>query len=156
MALSSLVGADYPKSSIGLSECPEYPHPQEWPVQRSNELSTNSLYLNYPEQLGKVGQCVSSSSLDSETQQQGKLDMPEDHKQHREESRLAVASPAQLEGDESSLTPMDVRYVKFAETFEARFVTQGPDENRPDGGSGHSDVNSIDWTKDDRFINLSS
>ncbi len=31
-------------------------------------------------------------------------------------------------------------------------IIQGPDENRPDGGSGHSDVNSIDWTKDDRFI----
>ena len=31
-------------------------------------------------------------------------------------------------------------------------VEQGPDENRPDGGSGHSDVNSIDWTQDDRFI----
>lgn len=31
-------------------------------------------------------------------------------------------------------------------------IEQGPDENRPDGGSGHSDVNSIDWTQDDRFI----
>jgi len=31
---------------------------------------------------------------------------------------------------ESSLTPMDVRYVKFAERFEAEFVTQGVEENR--------------------------
>jgi V/A-type H+-transporting ATPase subunit B len=31
---------------------------------------------------------------------------------------------------ESSLTPMDVRYVKFAEAFETRFVTQATDENR--------------------------
>lgn len=31
-------------------------------------------------------------------------------------------------------------------------VEHGPDENRPGGGSGHSDVNSIDWTQDDRFI----
>lgn len=31
---------------------------------------------------------------------------------------------------ESSLTPIDVLYVKFAEAFEARFVTQGHDENR--------------------------
>ena len=29
---------------------------------------------------------------------------------------------------------------------------QGPDENRQNGGNGHSDVNSIDWTEDDRFI----
>jgi len=31
---------------------------------------------------------------------------------------------------ESALTPMDVRYVKFAEAFETRFVTQATDENR--------------------------
>jgi len=31
-------------------------------------------------------------------------------------------------------------------------IINGPDENRPGGGSGHSDINSIDWTKDDRFI----
>jgi len=31
---------------------------------------------------------------------------------------------------ESSLTPIDVLYVKFAEAFEAQFITQGPDENR--------------------------
>ncbi len=31
---------------------------------------------------------------------------------------------------ESALTPMDVQYVKFAEAFEARFITQRPDENR--------------------------
>jgi len=31
---------------------------------------------------------------------------------------------------ESSLTPMDILYVKFAEAFEAQFITQGPDENR--------------------------
>jgi len=31
-------------------------------------------------------------------------------------------------------------------------VEHGPDQNRPGGGTGHSDVNSIDWTKDDRFI----
>ena len=31
---------------------------------------------------------------------------------------------------ESSLTPIDVLYVKFAETFEREFVTQGVEENR--------------------------
>jgi V/A-type H+-transporting ATPase subunit B len=31
---------------------------------------------------------------------------------------------------ESSLTPADLLYVKFAEAFEQRFVSQGPDENR--------------------------
>jgi V/A-type H+-transporting ATPase subunit B len=31
---------------------------------------------------------------------------------------------------ESSLTPMDVLYVKFAVAFEEQFITQGPDENR--------------------------
>ncbi|MDZ7723290.1 MAG: hypothetical protein U5R06_10910 [candidate division KSB1 bacterium] len=29
---------------------------------------------------------------------------------------------------------------------------QGPDKDRPHGGQEHSDVNSIDWTKDDRFL----
>lgn len=31
-------------------------------------------------------------------------------------------------------------------------IKQGPDMNHPDGGSDHSDVNSIDWTVDDQFI----
>ena len=31
---------------------------------------------------------------------------------------------------ESALSPMDVRYVRFAEAFEARYIRQGEDENR--------------------------
>ena len=31
-------------------------------------------------------------------------------------------------------------------------ITHGPDQDRPDGGTGHSDINSIDWTADDQFI----
>lgn len=31
-------------------------------------------------------------------------------------------------------------------------LRQGPDQDRPGGGTGHSDVNSLDWTGDDRFL----
>ena len=39
--------------------------------------------------------------------------------------------------------------VNWVEIFT---VEQGPDQDRPGGGVGHSDINSIDWTNDDRFI----
>lgn len=31
-------------------------------------------------------------------------------------------------------------------------VFQGPDQDRAGGGSGHADINSIDWTSDDAFL----
>lgn len=63
----NIVGSlDYPKSSAGLSSCPEYPSPQKWPTQGVNRLDMNSLYLEYPEQLGAVGDCISMNPVGKE------------------------------------------------------------------------------------------